>query len=569
MEELGLVEDLAVVCAAAVIGGAAARLLKLPAVIGYLAAGIAIGPNTPGPAGDIEDVQTIADLGVALLMFSLGIQFSIRELGQLRGLAAGGVTIVVGTVAIGAAVAGALGISTEQAIIAGMAVSISSSMIALRLMEDGALIGAAAGRVTITLSLVQDMMVIVMLSLIPVLAGNGGDAPADLGIALAKAAAIMVGVWVIGRMILPRVMGRIAVSRSRELFLLTVLALALGTAALSAEAGLSLAFGAFLAGLVISESEYAHRTIVEVFPLKEVFAVVFFVAIGMLIQPDSFTRDLDLVLGMTIVAVFIKMGLIGGLIVAFRYPLRTAFPAAISMANTGEFSFVIAASGVDEGILQPEANDAVLASMLLTLVVSPLLFAVHGRLLAAVRAAPIIGAALRPHTAIFLPDKPHLVNHAIIVGFTQAGREVAAALRGRGFRYAVIDEDPAVFRELSREGTPVVMGNAAMPALLEQASVERARVVAITVTDPGQVESVAATARQLNKRVDVIARGIAEDSHVRLRKIGVTRVVESEFEVGVQFVRHTLQRFGITSQEVQVLLLGLRRNHLGESDSPR
>ncbi len=568
MEDIGLVGDLAAVALAAVVGGAAARLLRLPAVIGYLAAGIAIGPETPGPSGDIDDVATIADLGVALLMFTLGIQFSIREINQYRAFAViGGVGITAAVVGIGALAGSALGLSLEEAVVIGMAASIPSSMIATKLLEEGGTLGAPPGRIAISMSLVNDLAVVFMLLLIPVMSGETDDVPAELALAVAKAVGLLAAVLAVGIFLLPRVLERVAVSRARELFVITILALALGTAALSAEAGLSIAFGAFLAGLVISESEFSHRTLVEILPLREVFAVVFFVAIGMLIELDAFVDNLEIVIAIAVIAVIAKTVLITALAVLLRFPLRTALMAALALSSMGEFSFIVGSTAIDEGVISNSTNEAILAGVLLSIVGAPLLFAAQDPALRWARGTHVLGGLLRPRTDAFIPDDARLVNHAIIVGYTPAGREVAAALAARNFRYSVIDEDPAVFRELSAAGLPCVLGNAAMPAILEQAGIAGAWVVAVTTHDAGQIESVAATARQLNRRIDIIARGVTEDSPARLRQLGVARVVQAEFEVGHQFVRHTLQRFGVTSQEVQALLFRLRRDRFGDSES--
>jgi K+:H+ antiporter len=485
MEELGLVGDLAVVATAAVAGGVLARLLKLPTIIGYLAAGILIGPNTPGPTGDIEEVQTIADLGVALLMFTLGIEFSVRELRDYRGFAlVGGAGATAVLVLLGTSAALALGLSTREAVVIGMAASISSSMVGLRLLEGRGQIGARPGRLAIVASLVQDMSVVLMLALIPAIAGDEGDVPADLALGVLKAAALLGGLLLIGDRILPYVLTRVAASRSRELFLLTVVALALVTASVSAEAGLSLALGAFLAGLIISESEYAHRIVAEVFPLREVFAVVFFVAIGMLLDPDVFTERPDVILLLVALGTFLRILLIGGAAALFRFPLRFSLTAAVALATVGEFSFVIASQATEEGILGEDLNDAIIASVLLTMVLASLLFLVHERVLEWARAAPAIGPPLRPRTEAHLPEEARLVNHAIIVGYTPAGREVASALAMRGFRFAVIDEDPVTFRELSGAGIPVILGNPEVPLILKQAGIDRAWVLAVALLDP-------------------------------------------------------------------------------------
>lgn len=570
MEDLGLVGDLAIVAAAAVAGGAVARALRLPTVLGYLLAGIAIGPHTPGPSGDISDVGTVADLGVALLMFTLGIQFSLKDLNELKGIGiTGGVLGSLALASTAAALAMAFGMDTEPALIVGMATSISSSMVALKLLEERGLIGAAPGRVTIAISLVQDMTVVVMLTLIPVIGGDEGTLLEDLLLAIVKAAALLAGIWLIGNYVLPAVLGRIAVSRSRELFLLTVVALALGTASVSAEAGLSLAFGAFIAGILLSESEYAHRTLVEVLPLREVFAVVFFVAIGMLFDPASFSDEPELIALVVALGVFLRIGVIGGVAVLFRQPVRIALAAGVALASVGEFSFVIASEALGEGIITPQQNEALVAAVLISIASAPLLFMVHEHVLQVARAAPILAEVLRPRSDSYFPEGTRLVNHAVIVGYTQAGREVATALALRDFKYVVIDEDPQVFRRLSGAGVPVILGNAALPPIMEQAAIDRAFVLVVTVSDPGQIESVAATARGLNRRLDIVARGMTEDALVRLRNLGVARIVLAEFEVGMQFVRHTLQRFGMTSQEVQALLLRLRRERLGEAGPDR
>lgn len=396
MEDLGLVGDLAIVAAAAVIGGAAARLLRLPAVIGYLAAGVAIGPYTPGPTGNIHQVQLVADLGVALLMFTLGIQFSLRELVRFKGLAVvGGLGVTAAMVGVGALAALALDVSLKHAVVVGMVVSLSSTMLALRLLEDRGLISETAGRIAIVVSLVGDMTVVVMMVLIPMLGTGDQNVPAELALALAKAVGLLTGIWVAGQFILPRILARLAESRSRELFLLMIVTLALGTASISAEAGLSVAFGAFLAGLLIAESQYAQRALREVLPLREVFAVVFFVAIGMLIDPASFRDEPALVLGIGAVSVFVKVVLITSAAVALGYPGRTALSAALALGSMGEFSFVLASHALNNDAISQSLNQALLASVLITIVVCPLLFAAERQIAGATQRLPVFGRHFR------------------------------------------------------------------------------------------------------------------------------------------------------------------------------
>jgi CPA2 family monovalent cation:H+ antiporter-2 len=565
MEELGLVGNLAVVMAAALLGGAVARMLRLPALLGYLAAGLVIGPNT-GLVDDIDEVQTVADLGVALLMFTLGIRFSLRELVRVRGLSVfGGLSQIGLMIALGTLLGWALGLSTDEALLLGAVVSISSTMVALRLLEDRGEIGAPAGRVGVAFALMQDMAVVPLIVMIPVIGGDDGNVLPSLALAAVKAVGLLAGVWIVGTFIVPRVLARVSLAHSRELFLLTVVTLALGTASVSFLAGLTLAFGAFLAGLLVSESEYAHRTLAEVFPLREVFAVVFFVAVGMLIEPASFADQPEIVFGAAVLGIIGKLALVGGIAVAFGYSRRAALTAGIALGNMGEFSFVLASEGVSEGVFDSEINEAVLAAVLLSIAISPMLLLGQDALFRALRAVPGFGMLLEERTEAHVPEREALVNHAVVCGFDEAGREVAAVLAQRGFRFLVIDQDPVVFRQLRAQGVPCILGDPALPSVLVQAELERARVLAVTLIDVSQGESVAVAARQISPRLDIVARGGEEESHLRLTQAGASEVVHGEFEVGMEFVRHTLHRFGVPSQEVQALLARRRRDFHAES----
>lgn len=564
MEELGLVGDLAVVAGAALVGGGLARALRLPTVLGYLAAGLVIGPQTSGLVDDVGEVQTVADLGVALLMFTLGIRFSLRELVKVRGLAAvGGVGQIGAMIAAGFALGLALGLEADEAALLGAVIAISSTMVALRLLEDRGEIGGAAGRVGVAFALVQDLAVVPLIVLIPILGGGHDDVAGELALAVGKGLAVLVGVWVVGIVIVPWVLNRVTLARSRELFLLSVVALALGTASVSSLAGLSLAFGAFLAGLLVSESEYAHQTLAEVFPLREVFAVVFFVAVGMLIDLNSFVDDPEIVFGVAAVGVLLKLALISGFAVAFGYTRRAALTAGIALANMGEFSFILASEGVDEGVFDASLNESILAAVLLSIAVSPLLLLGQDALTRALRLAPGLGGLLEERSEAYLPEVEVLRNHTVVCGYDQAGRELASALAHRGFVYLVIEQDPVVIRQLTAQEVPCVLGDPALPSVLELAEVERARVLAVTLADTAQAQAVVTAALRMNPRLDVVARGHGGEmeGHVALRRAGAAEVVHAEFEVGMAFVRHTLHRFGVPGQEIQSLVARRRRDH--------
>jgi CPA2 family monovalent cation:H+ antiporter-2 len=356
-------------------------------------------------------------------------------------------------------------------------------------------------------------------------------------------------------------MARVAESRSRELFLLSVLALALGTASISFEAGLSLAFGAFLAGLVVSESPYAQRTIAEVFPLREVFAVVFFVAIGMLVEPEAIVDSPEIVAVVALVAIFGKVLTVSIAATAFGYSPRATMAAALALANMGEFSFVVATEAGREDLLTSEISDALLTSVLISIAASPLIFAMHERLFEFAGGLPVIGR-VTSRTEVNIAEDTRLANHAVIVGYTPAGEEVARVLGARDFQYVVVDEDPGVLRTLLAEDVPHIVGNPSLPTVLERAELDRARVMVITIRDPGLARAVAVTARQINPRLDIVAQG-AVPGATNLSDVGVSEVVHADLEVGMEFVRHTLHRFGLTNREVQLVVSRRRRDALG------
>jgi len=563
MEDLGLVGDLAVLLVAALVGGAVAHALRLPALLGYLAAGLIIGPHTPGFVSDVEQVQTLADLGVALLMFSLGVRFRLRELLAARNVALlGGGVQVCAMIGLGVLVGWGLGIDRDGSLLLGGAIALSSTMVALKLLEERGELDTVHGRVVAGIALVQDLSLVPIIVVIPAIAGGEGDTGQAFGLAVGKAVALLLGIYVLGAQVVPRLLGRVAATRSRELFLLSIVALALGTAAVSFQAGLSLAFGAFLAGLLVSESEYAQQTLVEVLPLREIFAVVFFVSIGMLIDPNVFVEDPQTVLAIAVAGVLGKLLLVTGLALAFGYMARTAVAAGMALANMGEFSFVLATVGVDEGIFSAELNSALLAAVLLSIGAAPFLVRAYPRLAAALASPPLVRGLFQDRG---MPSPSEaleaLANHVVIAGYGESGRELARVLRQRGFKYLVVDQDPMTVRRLRRAGVPCIYGDASSPAVLEQTRLDRARVLAITASDLAQAQAAVVSARQINPRLDVIVRGADVEGHFALREAGAAEVVHAEFEAGLEFVRHTLHRYGVSTPEIEALLSRRRRDY--------
>ena len=558
LEELGLVGDLAVVGAAALIGGSVARLVRLPPILGYLAAGIVIGPNTPGFVGDVEETRRIADLGVALLMFTIGVRLSPRELvdaGWIVGVV--GLAQVALLVLAGAGFSGAMGLGAKEAFVFGGAAAISSTMIALRQLEDVGEIESPAGKTAVGVSLVQDLSAVPMIVVIPALA-SGDDPLPSIGLATVRGIALVAGVWFVGRFVAPRVLWTMARWRSRELFLLSVLVLALGTASVSSLAGLSLAFGAFLAGLLISESELAHRTLTEVFPLREIFAVVFFVAVGMLVDPDSFVDDPALVLGIAVIGVAGKIAVLAGLALAFGVSARAALTAAIALGQMGEFSFIFASVALEEGLFSEQESGALLAGIVLSMAVSPLLFTWRQPFVDAGRRLPQPQwISLPPATPVESLAKP-LRHHIVVCGYNEAARQVISTVRER-FAVVLVHDDLVTVRRLREDGVTAILGDPSIPTVLEQARIDTAQVLVVAVYDARQAQAIVGEARRLNERLDIITRGGGEEITRAMLEAGASHVVEPELEAGLEFLRHTLHRMGLSNMEIQAVLRGRRR----------
>jgi CPA2 family monovalent cation:H+ antiporter-2 len=550
MEELRLVVDLVLAVLAALGGGILAQRLGQPQLLGYLAGGVVIGPFTPGPIADVHTVQVLAEIGVAFLMFALGAEFSLPEIRKLGRIATvGGPIQILCTMAIGPLVAPMLGLSAVQGLLVGAVLALSSTVVALKVLMGRGELQSLHGRVAIGILLAQDIAVVPMVVILPTMAGGSDSLLADLGLALVKAAAVVLGGFVVGTRVVPRLLGVGAIAHSRELFLLSVVSLALGMALLTSFAGLSLAFGAFLAGLIVAESEFHTQVVAEVLPLRDLFVALFFVSVGMLIDPAVLVTQTGLVLLLVSVAVLAKLGIVVGVGRFLGLPGRTALLAGLSLAQVGEFSFVLARLGVDLGAIPSSTFSLILATALVSILLAPSLVRTGPRLLAALERVPRAGKWFhQPLQADLLSEDAR--HHAVICGFGRVGRELADALDRRGFRYLVVEYNPFVVRELRERGVPVVYGDAANPAVLEHAHLEASTLLAVLIPDVRTAELVTRHARAAHPRLFVVARAPDAEQVARLRQAGASAVVQPEFEAGLEVIRHALRRYGIGSSEL-------------------
>jgi len=564
-EERELVVDLVIIIMAAAGGGLTASALRLPAVLGYLVAGLIVGHYIPGLEIDLARLQDIAELGVALLLFALGVKFSVRKLAENARVSifGGGLQIVL-TTGLGVLVGLALGFDLRASLVLGYAVAISSTMVVLKLLEDRGEIDAVHGRVALGILLVQDLAVVVMVILVDSTAEQTGlTLVREIAFAFGKAILLLAGTYVLATWIVPRFLARVARTGSRELFLLAVLSIALGLAGGSYALGLSVAFGAFLAGLAVSESEYSHQTLAEVVPLRDVFATIFFVAMGMLIEPEVLMDEPGQVAAITLTVVVGKLLLVSVIVLVFGYRPRTALSTGLALAQMGEFSFVLSQTALDEGVVSPEIHSAILMSALLSILLTPFLGLVP-RLMPQLERVRLIGRLFAEAEPKIEGRPEELRRHAVVCGYGSVGRELVQALSQRGFPYVVIELDPYRVDELRKTDAPWVYGEATNPAVLEAAHITEARLLAVTIPEPASAEMCVLRAKEMNPRIDVVVRGVGPEDRLALLEAGANEVVHPELEAGLEFVRHTLHRFGVDSTQIRAQLSRRRQDIYGQ-----
>jgi monovalent cation:H+ antiporter-2, CPA2 family len=565
MSELEVLLNVVVALVIAFFGGALAQRVGLPTVVGYLVAGVLIGPFTPGYHVSQESIGTLAEIGIAFLMFAVGAEFSQVELRRLGKVAlAGGTLQILLTMALGPALGRLLGASLYEGIFLGALVALSSTVVALKVLMSRGELQTLHGRAAVAVLIAQDLAVIPMVVILPALGSGGGGGggqpggPFHLLVLLGEALALVVGTYVVGARIVPWILGHVAVPRSRELFLLGVVGLALGVGLIAQSIGLSLAFGAFLAGLVIAESQYRTQVVAEILPFRDLFTSLFFVSVGMLIDPVAIIRQAGVVAVLTSVVLVGKWLLVVISMLAVGLPGRVAVLTGLGLAQVGEFSFLLARIGVDQGAIPKLFFDLILAVSVITIIVSPFTFRAATPLLRGLQLLPAVGRFFR-EPAEPSPEAAGAQRHAVVCGYGRVGRQLVDALERRNVPLLVIEYNPAQVTELRSRGVPVIFGDASNPGVLEHAHLDSARLVAALVPDAGATELIVRRARQQNPRVDIVARARDEEQVERLRELGAREVVQPEFEAGVEVIRHALLSFGVSGPELSIAISGRRR----------
>ena len=570
MHETALIATIAAGLGLAFVLGLIATRLRLPPILGYLLAGIAVGPFTPGFVADGGLASQLAEIGVILLMFGVGLHFSIGDLLAVRRIAVPGAVAQIAVATGLAAVAARFwGWSWGTGLVFGLSLSVASTVVLLRALEDRGILESSDGRIAVGWLIVEDLVTVLALVLLPAIAGvlgavpeaaAGGAAHAPaasqslvvvLGLTLLKVVAFVAVMLLVGRRAVPWLLGRVVQTHSRELFTLAVLAIALGIAfGAAALFGVSFALGAFFAGVIVSESEFSHEAATNALPLQDAFAVLFFVSVGMLFDPSVMVaQPLRLVVVVLIVLVGKSLASLA-IVLGFRYPLHTALIISASLAQIGEFSFILASLAVSLGLIPVETQTLIVAGAILSITLNPFVFRMVEPVERWLRGRPALAGALeRPSGPLSeLPlsmDEGILRDHVVLVGHGRVGEPIAQELALHGIPYVVLEQSRERAEALRGRGLPVIYGDATRPEVLAGAHLERARLVIVAAPDAYQARAILALARRLNPEVEVVVRTQGDEERAFLEAHGAAKAFVSERELAVSLVRHTLRSFEV------------------------
>ena len=546
---MGIAGDIALILVAALLGGVVAQRLGLPLILGYILAGVIVGPNTAGPTvGGVHDIELLAEIGVALLLFTIGLHFSLDELAPVRRVALWGTAIQMSlTAAFGYGLGRLLGFGWEEAVWFGALLSLSSTAVVLKSLSEQGVMGTLSSRVIVGMLIVQDLAVVPLIIVLPEL-GSMGEGLSELGFAALRAATFIAFMLVFGRRILPWLMARIAAWNSRELFLLSVVGIGLGVGYGTYLFGLSFAFGAFVAGMVLSQSDYSHQALADVEPLRDVFAMLFFVSVGMLLDPTFLLENAGVV-ALVVSLVFVVKGLLfAGVGRSFGYGNIVPFAVGLGLFQVGEFSFVIARVGIEAGAISQRSYSIMLTTAVVTMALTPF----------AMRLAPSFYGRWRerfPRESLRTFNLPEagLRDHVLIAGYGRVGGFVAHLLGRLEQPLAVVDSNPGRTDQARESGHPTVFGDAAAQPVLEAAGVSRARLVIVTVPDPVGARLV------VNPDVHVVVRSTTVEQLEELGRLGVYEAVHPESEAGLELGRQALNHLGVGVGDIQRFADEVRR----------
>ncbi len=561
MNESDIVINFTILLGAALVGGMIAHRLRQPVILGYLVIGAIVGPHTFGFVNDLELIEAAATIGVALLMFTLGLEVSFAQLRQVGRVGLwGGMAEILITFGLGVILASTwLGWSLSQAILFGLVISLSSTMVCLKILMERGELDSMHGRIMLAILILQDISVVLMIIVIPILGGAEQNLPLALAITIGKAI-LFIGITIVsGVWLLPWLMGRVGGVRSRELFLLTILVLCLGAALGTQFFGLSVVFGAFLIGLVLRETRFVHQALAEITPLRDIFAALFFVSLGMLLDPRFIVDHWWLVLTTVVFIVFMKFLVVSGIVRFFGYSGGVALLAGAGLFQIGEFGFILAKGGVSAGIISADSYSLIIACAVITMLLTSLSMGLVSRLYTKLAVVPK-GRAPEAEVVspLLAPEPVEPVNQVVIAGFGRVGQNIAQGLRDTHIPYSVIEIDPEIISELRCGGIACIYGDASNTHVLSQVNLTQAKVLVVTFPDPLASVATVKAALRINPKLKVVARVSRTREADLLKKMEVVELINPEYEASFEFLARILAVSGWEEADIKQALAAMR-----------
>ena len=567
------VYDITLVLGSSALGGFIAHRLRQPVLLGYLTAGLIIGPFGLGQINQLEEIKSLAEIGVAFLLFALGVEFSLAELKRVKDIAIKGSLLQIGlTIVLVALSTTLLGWvqSPIEGIFMGAVLSLSSTAVVLKTLTERGEVNTIHGQVMLAILIAQDLALGLMLAVLPALNQPDNLLPALIA-AVVKAVLFFAGAIAAGYWIIPRLMTTVAKTENSELFLLTVIALCLGIALVTASLGLSIEMGAFVAGLTIAEIDYADQALAKMIPLRDTFASLFFASIGMLINPVTLWENLGVIIGLVALVMIGKATVVFPIIWQFGYSFKTAVISGLGLNQIGEFSFVLAVLGEKLEFINQEQYDLLIGTTAITLVLTPVGMKFSPELAKGLATIPLIADFLeqrQQNKGISVPQT--ISDHIVVAGYGRVGRVIVKVLRDRNYTVLVIENSEAAIRGLRQENIPYIFGDADSELVLEKAHLTKAKAISIALPDPSSTRILLKLAKEINPSIDIVARSHSDREIDLLTKLGAAEVVQPEFEAALEMGRQILSTLGENDQEVASVIQEIRTDrYLSVRDSIR
>lgn len=561
-----LLQDIVVILGLSILIIVAFQKLKLPSILGFLLAGIIAGPYAFNLISSSHEVELLSEIGIIFLLFVIGIEFSLKELAAIKNkVFIGGGIQVFGTIGFTTALALLMDIPWNTAVFLGFLFSLSSTAIVLKLMQEKGEVKSPHGKLAVGILIFQDIIVVPMMLFTPLLTGEADNILTTIGILTLKVLLVLVFIYILAKYIAPIIFKLVVKTRNKELFLLTVTVFCFAVAWLTASVGLSLALGAFFAGLIISESEYSHQATANVLPFREIFVSFFFVSVGTLLNLNFFFSHIGTIVLITLGVIVLKITVIALTAMFMHYPPRTIFLTAFTLFQIGEFSLLLSSTGVQNGLLKDAYYQYFLAVSILTMAATPFLMAAAPKLTDYIIQAPIPKAVRRRlkaykarHVQDTLITEENLHDHLIIIGYGINGKNIAKAARNAKIPYAIAELSPDAFKEAKKNNEPVLFGDAAEDVILQHLHVQEARVIVIAISDPSATKKIVTIIRDYTKTACIIVRTRYVKEIDENLKIGADEVIPEEFETSIQIFTRVLKKYMVPNDDIQGFINQLR-----------